>query len=72
MTDSAMTRMINKLTKAHEAGHDVETMLEQSILNSWSDVYEPKSVRSIKQSKQPSIGEDKDDWLAGGFKDATM
>lgn len=54
MTPAAEKRMINKLTKANEDGHDVEKMLDQSILNSWSDVYEPKSNRSDKPKQQAS------------------
>lgn len=52
MTERAITMMINKLNK-----YEVNTaiaMLEQSILNNWKDVYDPK-----QQSKQSTTSKNK-------------
>lgn len=42
MTPFASQLVIKKLDKFRQAGHDVQKALEQSIVNSWKDVYEPK------------------------------
>jgi len=40
MTDRAMTLMVGKLEKLKYLGQNVTEVLNQSILNNWSDVYE--------------------------------
>lgn len=42
MTSFAAQLVIKKLDKFRQEGHDVQKALEQSIVNSWQDVYEPK------------------------------
>lgn len=42
MTPRAAKAIIKKLETYRSNGHDVSTILEQSIRNSWQDVYEPK------------------------------
>lgn len=42
MTERAAKAVIKKLENYRSQGHDVSTILEQSIRNSWQDVYEPK------------------------------
>jgi hypothetical protein len=42
MTPFAAQLVIKKLDKFRQGGHDVQKALEQSIVNSWKDVYEPK------------------------------
>jgi predicted phage replisome organizer len=52
MTDRAITLMINKINKL-----DAETaikMLEQSIMNSWKDIYSLKEDKQTQPSKQQS------------------
>ncbi len=42
MTERAAKAIIKKLETYRSNGHDISTILEQSIRNSWQDVYEPK------------------------------
>lgn len=42
MTSFAAQLVIKKLDKFRQDGHEVQKVLEQSIVNSWQDVYEPK------------------------------
>ena len=42
MTDRAMKILFNKLLKMKEKGIDISVAIQNSILNSWADVYEPK------------------------------
>jgi hypothetical protein len=42
MTERAEKIMLNKLTAFNEKGLDVTPAISSSILNSWSDIYEPK------------------------------
>ena len=42
MTPFAAQLVIKKLDRFRQDGHDVQKALEQSIVNSWKDVYEPK------------------------------
>lgn len=50
MTDRAEKLMINKLQKMNDAGLDTKKSIENSIINSWQDIYEPKD---LKENKQP-------------------
>lgn len=42
MTDAARKLAVNKLDALRGAGHDVATMLDQSILHAWDTFYAPK------------------------------
>jgi DNA-binding transcriptional ArsR family regulator len=42
MTDRAVKILINKLAKMKSKGVDFSASIQNSILNNWSDVYEPK------------------------------
>jgi hypothetical protein len=57
MTDRAEKLIINDLTKFKDAGLDPMKSLEQSIRNSWQDVYEPKV--NVKVANDPN------DWKKG-------
>jgi hypothetical protein len=48
MTPFAAQLIIKKMDKFRQEGHDVQKVLEQSIVNSWQDIYEPKP-----QKQQP-------------------
>ena len=47
MTDRAEKLIINKLTKFREAGHNVETILNNSIEHCWQSVFEPKGKPDV-------------------------
>ena len=42
MTPRAITMMFSKLEQMNKKGINVSQVLQRSILNNWSDVYEPK------------------------------
>lgn len=42
LTEVAVPRLINKLTKLHKEGYDVNAILDESIQNSWQGVFPPK------------------------------
>jgi hypothetical protein len=48
MTDHAIGLMIQKLAALRDAGHDVKSLLDNSTLNCWQDVYEPKAKDSAR------------------------
>jgi hypothetical protein len=48
MTDHAVSLMIQKLATLRDAGHDVKSLLDNSTLNCWQDVYEPKAKDSAR------------------------
>ena len=54
MTDRALKTMLNKLNKFTMNEEKQILILEQSIVNSWSDIYELK-LENIKQPQQKSI-----------------
>ena len=41
-TPRAASMILKTLAELHEAGHDANASLDQSTLNGWSGVYEPK------------------------------
>jgi hypothetical protein len=43
MTDAARKLAVNKLDALRSAGHDVATMIDQSILHAWDTFYAPKT-----------------------------
>jgi len=53
MTNRAAGLVIGKLEKLRMAGHDVNEILQQSIVNSWQDVYAPKTQGQYRQQSQP-------------------
>lgn len=58
-TDRAKELAINKLEKMRGLGYDPNLLLEQSILNCWQDIYEPKQKGNINgKSKVTSQMED--------------
>lgn len=59
MTYHAQKLMLGKLQKMKEAGHDIKTVMEKTIVNSWLDVYEPKA------SAQPTSRNSYDALLGG-------
>jgi hypothetical protein len=42
MTEKAKSLMISRLMEMHEKGHDVNDILENSIINGWQGIFEPK------------------------------
>jgi len=56
MTDRAITLMINKINKLNDPG-TATAMLEQSIMNSWKDIYPLKN--DSKSTQKPSSGSNK-------------
>ncbi|WLW65228.1 hypothetical protein [Psychrobacter sp. van23A] len=42
LSERACKMLVNKLTKWHEQGLDINQAIQASIINSWQDVYEPK------------------------------
>lgn len=42
LTERACKMLVNRLTKWHEQGLDINQAIQASIINSWQDVYEPK------------------------------
>lgn len=55
MTDHAQKLMLGKLYKMKEAGHDIKTIMEKTIVNSWLDVYEPKVVQQVSRNSYESL-----------------
>lgn len=51
MTVRAVNMMFSKLEQMNKKGINVSTVLQNSILNNWSDVYEPK-VQQTSQTKE--------------------
>lgn len=50
MSERAVILMVKKLEQFKQKGLDYEQALEQSILNNWSDVYEPKNQCNTSQN----------------------
>ena len=53
MTDRAKVLLFQKLDQLRKASHDVGRVLDQSTLNSWPDVYEPKTAAVFPQAAPP-------------------
>lgn len=55
-TDRAQKLTLGELEKAHEAGYDVNFMLDQSVLNGWRGVWvnerTPKLERRVERSSE--------------------
>lgn len=52
MTERACKILVNKLTKWHEQGLDIQAALHLSILKNYSDVYEPKTKLPANNNNQ--------------------
>lgn len=48
MTEKAEELMVKKLTSFHEKKINVTKVLEQSILNNWQDIFEPKKSNVVE------------------------
>jgi len=51
MTPRAIKMMFSKLEQMKKKGIDVSQVLQRSILNNWSDVYEPK-VQAVQTTME--------------------
>lgn len=51
MTDHAQDLAIKKLDKWRKAGHDPKEIIENSIINGWKGLFEPKGNHHGKQAK---------------------
>lgn len=67
MTDRAITMMINKLNK-YENDKAI-AMLEESILNNWKDIYEPKRTSNNSQQSKSAAQMIDEMMRVGGFGD---
>lgn len=56
-TDRAKAIAIGKLQKYLKAGHDIASVLDNSTLNSWVDLYEPKENRNGNKYKNDTSGQ---------------
>lgn len=59
MTDAARKLAVNKLDALRGAGHDVATMLDQTILHAWDTFYAPKAdtaPQGVLGNDQPWTG----------------
>lgn len=54
MTNAAVTRLLNKLTKIAADENEMIQMLDNSIINGWQDVYELKERKETKNAKSES------------------
>ena len=60
MTDAARKLAVTKLDALRAAGHDVATMMDQSILHAWDTFYPPKADAALQGalgSDQPWTGQ---------------
>jgi 5-methylcytosine-specific restriction endonuclease McrA len=68
MTEKAKSLMIARLMEMHEKGHDVNDILENSIINGWQGVFEPRDknngtnkpfdkTKNGKNAKKPDYSE---------------
>ena len=49
-TDYAKEKLVKKLTKFKKQGLDLAAILDQSTINGWADIYEPKEGSAHKQA----------------------
>lgn len=59
-TDRAKELILEKLEKFMHEGHDPNKLLENSILNNWQDIYEPKTTKGTTNGKRSSHDELRD------------
>ena len=60
MTERAMELAIKKLDAMRSGGHDVAVILDNSVLNSWQDLYPPKPSQFAETKKEPEIRQNSD------------
>jgi hypothetical protein len=67
-TPRAKTSLVRQLEKLRIAGHDPTDVIENSIRNSWKDVFEPKGKphAATINSNQPVTRNDKPTWKSEG------
>jgi len=53
VTDRAKALLFSKLDRLRKVGYAPGTLLDQSTLNSWGDVYEPKTTAASPQAAPP-------------------
>jgi hypothetical protein len=62
-TTEALTRIVKRLDQYRNNGHDIALILENSIINGWTGVFEPKHVvkssKSIPEKKEKLTKEDR-------------
>ena len=51
----ALKTLLNKIEKFHHQGHDVNALVETAVVNSWKDIYLPRTGKNYGNSK-PSSG----------------
>lgn len=51
----ALKTLINKIEKFHREGYDVNALVETAVVNSWKDIYLPRTGKNYGNSK-PSSG----------------
>lgn len=56
-TERAAQMLVKKLINFHNRGFDVNEILDQSTVNSWQDLYEPKSQQRGNQRDPPKTFE---------------
>lgn len=64
MTDHAETLALGKLDRFRANGHDPTEILNQSVMNDYQDLYEPKEKSNANNSSSPPHGTSK--WLVEG------
>ena len=47
----ALTKLINKLERLYQQGHDPTDLMNTAIINGWKDIYEPKELKNEKYSR---------------------
>jgi hypothetical protein len=57
MTDRARAMLIGKLERFRNAGHSVQVMIRQSVINNWQDFYEPREASASVLKAAPKLRE---------------
>lgn len=70
MTEKAKGLMLKKLIGFQQRGLDIASLLDNSTMNSWLDVYEPKSGRQQQIDRHGNFG--KQDYRAGVGADGSF
>lgn len=56
MTDRAKQMAIKKLAELMDHGHDIAAVLDQSVFNSWQDLYPIKAAQRTGAQRMPQVG----------------
>lgn len=70
MTERAMKLIVRKLARFEEQGHSSTLALEQSIMNCYADVYEPKTTGGFNGNRRHGIGPNKFEQTAENLRAA--